>query len=183
MEEEKINNHRDILLSKEGKRIQDFNDVTAGDILSIFSLENLPHGPNEIRLYYVNSIEHEPKFFNTPMEPYVSLKRPHIGVRFSKPSLEDCYVHLSIPSSGDKCRECWNPKEDKKEHVYLLKSGILYEWGKLIPNFELPNWSFLFQSGKSSRLISLCESTKGDFEKARQIYEKIKTEFEKHTRK
>ncbi|MGV8151546.1 MAG: hypothetical protein ACP5OG_00540 [Candidatus Nanoarchaeia archaeon] len=176
---EEIGNHRDILLSREGKRIENLDEINPGDILSIHSLDDLPYGPNHIRLYYVNSIEKEPKMFNVPYAPFVSFKRPHIGVSFSKPTLENCAVHLYIPSSVENCRCSWEPKENEREHIYLLRSGTLYELGKLIPDFEVPDWNFLFQPGDILRFNELHKNTKRYFEETKQLYEKIKQEFEK----
>lgn len=191
-------------LAKYGQLVETVDGLKAGDIIGINYYRvagNKSEMYQEAIIHFVDRVEEEIELKkNETIPPTAYFKRPNIGIRFSD-SLEVDYAYIHVPSAASNCRTEWYliPKntiirqngdlemtrleEDQNSNPYLIKQGLLYELGQLIPPLELPSFGFMFQSNNPQETKDICVVIKKEFENARKVYSEIKQIFKQHQSK
>jgi len=198
MEDKASKNER--ALAKEGQLIETLDGLKAGDIIGInhYTVEgNKSEMYQEATIHFVNKIEGEICIKRETIPPAAYFKRPTMGVRFSD-SLDITYAYIHVPRDAAICLTQWSPlpentmiwrdgdsriahlRKEPDEKLYLIRRGLLYELGQLIPQVELPSWGFMFQSNNPQETKDICAAVKKELENARDVHSRIEKIFKQY---
>lgn len=185
---------------KHGQLIKTVEELKTGDIIGINHYDNESEMYQQAIVHFVDKLEDEIYIKGGIIPPTAYFKRPSIGVRFSD-SLEVEYAYIHVPSAASHCLTQWyvipkhttiiqdgdlgitDVRKEKDSRPYLIRQGLLYELGQLIPPLELPQWGFMFQSNNPQETKDICAVVKQEFENARAVYSRIEQIFKQQQKR
>ena len=186
-------------LEKIGKRVHKASELIIGDIVG-YSYVTEGYQYEEIRLHCLNMVNLQPMYVKWigPECPYVLFSPSHIGFT-AKDGEIGTRIHIYTPSPGqvlskykwsempieeavekgwdnDDWKEIFNIK-DECFSLYKITDEEYVKLGSLLPEIEVPSWSFLCQTIKGHKpIFDFVEKTKNHFKQAKEIYKTIKEE-------